>query len=70
MNSLLFNLGYDNIVTDLLVIPRSINYNEQTGTASMSSDERKRFMKLTGSAREGLNQRSLQLACGTVFVYM
>jgi len=44
-------LVYDTHTVDLLVIPRSIAYNGQT--ASMPGDDRKRFMKLVESAREG-----------------
>lgn len=38
---------------DLLVIPRRIDYNGET--ALMSGDDRKRFIKLVESAREGLH---------------
>ena len=44
---------------DLLVIPRRIDYDGQT--ASMSGEDRKRFLSLVDSAREGLNGHNLQL---------
>ena len=43
-------------IVDLLVIPRRIDYDGQT--ASMSADDRKRFLELVDSAREGLKQHN------------